>query len=116
MEANKPINKVSEDTIWNGTAYGAMAGAAAAGAIHGGAAAGNAFTARQYRNLAADFAAADPNPNTLNNYNRKAVRMEERGNKYARTKGAFGGWKGAAIYGGSALVGGLSGGIYDNYN
>ena len=128
MEANKPINKVGSnegswtDGFWDGAAYGVAGGALAAGAGQlGGAIYGRmgreAGINEKLKSAIAEIDASDnPTSKMYKNKERQEAKLGriKKANGYRSKMG--GGLKGAGIYAGSALLGGVAGGSIDHFN
>lgn len=129
MESNKPYNKIKSNEswtegVWDGMIYGTGAGLAGVGAVHGG----YGYYGSQYRgNKLANKSAKiqerlnefHPTSSKYEKQKQKLGKIEDKVEKqfaYNNGNKKFSGWKGLAAYGGSALVGGLAGGVIDHFN
>lgn len=127
MESNKPVNKISSnkgswtDGVYDGMLYGTLAGAGAVGAVHGGMGVyGSKRRADSLRNkskgteallmdLDVDSTEHKKKSNKIENIERK-IDKQKKFNSGKKLRG----WRGVGAYGGSALVGGIAGGITDS--
>lgn len=121
MESNQPYNKInSNDGIWEGVGIGAASGLTIAGVGRMAPAVSDMSNKMKFKSLAKKADGLDPDSrrgfqvaDQYNAFESKANKATMRNNKI---RGAYSGWKGAAIGGTSALLGGIAGGIIDNYN
>ncbi|WDI05149.1 hypothetical protein PUW25_25410 (plasmid) [Paenibacillus urinalis] len=103
MRSNEPYQRVSNhDPVYNGAAYGALAGAASMGVVHAGAKGASLISA-------ARSAKKDSTP-LLPEYGstKKTAKAVGVGGKVERGYGKVfgGGWKKAGFYAGAAVLGG----------
>ena len=133
MESNEPVNKIKSnqswsDGIWDGAAIGAMGGIGTVGLVHGGR---STYGSQRRANRLAEKAGSiqekmqdlgnSQNPTVVDKrakLQKKLGKVEGKAGKQAdfNAHKRLGGFKTAAVYGGSALIGGIAGGVIDSVN
>lgn len=132
MESNKPVNKINSNEswtsgFWDGALYGATGGAAVMGTLHGGVAMyGSDKRASRLADKGAKISKEIEGLDTSSEgAAAKRAKLDNKMNRVERAVGRqvsfnekrpSGVKAGALAYGGSVLLGGVAGGLIDNYN
>lgn len=106
MQANQPYQRVTSDSVWEGAAVGALAGAGITGARHleisRRALRQENADLKYERDIAKNGMAINPT-----NYDPKFAKEQKRGHRALDQRARYfgSGWRGALTYGGTAAVG-----------